>query len=42
LGLIAADDTSLDGYVGFSNSAPFSYSPTATPSAGEYYFVGVV
>ena len=32
---------SIDGYIGFSSTLPFSYSPTATPAAGQYYFVGV-
>jgi hypothetical protein len=33
--------TSVDGYVGFSDTASFSYTPGATPGAGQYYFVGV-
>ena len=33
--------SSLDGYVGFSSTLPFSYSATATPAANQYYFIGV-
>ena len=36
------NDGSLDGYVWLSSTAPFSYSPTATPASNQYYFVGVV
>ena len=39
LGLRSAVSTS---YVGFSSTAHFSYTPNATPPAGEYYFVGIV
>jgi autotransporter passenger strand-loop-strand repeat protein len=42
LGLLAANTPDIDGYVGFSSTYPFSYSPTATPAPGQYYFVGVV
>jgi hypothetical protein len=42
LGLVSANGSAIDGYVGFSSSYPFSYSPTATPAANQYYFVGVV
>ena len=38
LGLTTAIST---GYVGFSSSLPFSYTANATPSANQYYFVGV-
>ncbi|MGA2043831.1 MAG: NF038122 family metalloprotease, partial [Roseiarcus sp.] len=41
LGLYA-NDGSLDGYVGFSSSEAYSYSTTATPSASQFYFVGIV
>ena len=29
-------------YVGFSNGAPWGYTPNATPAANQYYFIGVV
>ena len=32
----------LDGYVGFSNSVQWSYTPNVTPSAGAYYLVGTL
>lgn len=32
---------SLDGWIGFSSSFPFSYTPNATPASNQYYFVGV-
>jgi hypothetical protein len=40
---LVPDNTSLDGYVGFT-SAPntFGYGINSAPPAGEYYFVGVV
>jgi len=41
LGLDPGNSTSLDGWVGFSNTEPFSYTPNATPGLGQYYFVGV-
>jgi hypothetical protein len=41
LGLLSGTPT-VDGYVGFdSNSSIWSFSPTATPAANEYYFIGV-
>jgi hypothetical protein len=39
LGLTASVSTS---YVGFSSTAPFSYTPNATPASYQYYFIGVV
>src|ERR1700730_2572557 len=42
LGLRAANDPSIDGYVGLSSSYPFSYSAIATPASNQYYFVGVL
>lgn len=39
---LAANNGSLDGYVGFSASLPFSYAAGVTPPSNEYYFVGVV
>ena len=41
LGLISTNG-GPDGYVGFSKTLPFSYTPNATPAANQYYFVGVV
>jgi hypothetical protein len=38
----ASPNVTFDGYVGFSSTLPFSYSPTATPPTGQYYFVGTV
>ena len=42
LGLLDANDSAIDGYVGLSNSYPFSYPPGVTPAFGAYYFVGVL
>jgi 20S proteasome alpha/beta subunit len=42
LGLLAGNDPSLDGYVGFSSVYPFSYAINSSPPANQYYFVGVV
>jgi hypothetical protein len=40
---LTADNTSLDGYVGFNSAAnTFSYAINSAPPAGQYYFVGVV
>ena len=41
LGLLAANDSAIDGYVGFSSSVNYSYSATATPGASQYYFIGI-
>ena len=38
LGLLSS--TGLDGYVGFSNSVNWSFTPGTTPSAGAYDFIG--
>jgi len=42
LGFSTAGFSSVDGYVGFSKTAPFSYGNGTTPPANEYYFIGVV
>ncbi len=42
LGLLDANNSAIDGYVGLSNSYPFSYPPGVTPAFGAYYFVGVL
>ncbi|MBR0894841.1 NF038122 family metalloprotease [Bradyrhizobium tropiciagri] len=44
LGLINADDTTIDGWVGFSTSAntDWSFNPTATPGPNQYYLVGSI
>ncbi|MGD0721624.1 MAG: NF038122 family metalloprotease [Roseiarcus sp.] len=42
VGLLSGTNAALDGYVGFSSTNAFSYSATATPTSGEYYFIGVV
>src|SRR5262249_7808462 len=36
------NDGSLDGQVWLSSTAPFSYSPTATPASNQFDFVGIV
>jgi hypothetical protein len=41
LGLIS-NNNSLDGYVGFSDSLPFSYALNQTPASSAYYFIGVL
>jgi hypothetical protein len=41
LGLSGAS-TAIDGYVGFSNTYPFSYNPNQRAIAGAYDFIGVV
>ncbi len=40
LGLLAGNNSAIDGYVGFSSSYPFDYSTSAV--SGQYYFDGVV
>ena len=40
LGLYSST-TSIDGYVGLSSSVSWDYT-TATPSAGQYYFIGTL
>jgi hypothetical protein len=40
LGLLPGSGTSIDGYVGFSSSVSWSFSPTATPAQDAYYFIG--
>jgi hypothetical protein len=42
LGLLPADNSHVDGWVGFSTSADWSYSPTATPGANQYYLIGTI
>lgn len=44
LGLIGANDTAVDGWVGFSTSSEtdWSFNPTATPGADQYYIVGSI
>lgn len=42
LGLLPANDTDIDGYVGFSSFYSFSYSATAKPASNQFYFIGVV
>jgi tryptophan-rich protein len=39
---LEANNGSVDGYVGFSDSLPFSYADGTTPPSSEYYFIGVV
>jgi hypothetical protein len=38
---LSANDGSLDGYIGFGKTFPFSYDPIATPASNQYYFTGV-
>ena len=40
LGLLAANNSAIDGYVGLSNTFPFNFSTSAV--AGQYYFDGVL
>lgn len=42
LGLVAATSTSIDGYVGFSSSYPFTYDNSGGVAGGTYDFNGVV
>lgn len=42
LGLAPASGTSLDGYVGFSSTLPFTYNVSNGVAAGTYDFNGVV
>jgi Hint domain len=40
--LISGTSTAIDGYIGFAaNQNIWSFSPTATPTQIEYYFIGV-
>jgi hypothetical protein len=40
LGFVAANGTEVDGYVGFSSSAPWTFDPNNQAVAGEYDFIG--
>src|SRR5258708_16982533 len=42
VGLLSANNSAIDGYVGISNTAAFSYSAGLTPAANQYYLLGVV
>ena len=42
LGLYPATDSTVDGYVGFSNTYPFDYNRNDGISAGSYDFIGTV
>ena len=42
LGLVAANSTALDGYIGLSSSYAFDYNPSDGITAGSYDFNGVV
>ncbi len=41
LGLLAANAPALDGYVGFSTTAPFTFDPNNRAIPGQYDFIGV-
>ena len=41
LGLLTANDPSVDGYVGFSSSYSFYYGTSGQPASNQYYFLGV-
>ena len=41
LGFLAANDPSVDGYVGFSSSYPFYYGSSGQPAPSQFYFIGV-
>ena len=38
---VMANNSSLDGYVGFSNAVSWDYT-TATPTASQYYLIGTI
>ena len=42
VGLLAGNNSSIDGYVGFSSTAPFDYDRSNGISAGSYDFIGTV
>src|SRR5271156_182657 len=42
LGLMPANDSALDGYIGISTSFAFSDAPGVTPAQGEYYLIGAI
>jgi VCBS repeat-containing protein len=42
LGLLAGNNSAIDGYIGLSSTYPFSYAANTTPAAGQYYFEGVL
>ena len=42
LGLLAGNNSAIDGYIGLSSTYPFSYAAGVTPAAGQYYFEGVL
>src|SRR5208283_4562099 len=42
LGLLAGNSSEIDGWVGISNTVPFSYSANTPPAAGQYYLIGVL
>jgi autotransporter passenger strand-loop-strand repeat protein len=42
LGLIPADGTAIDGWVGFTNTVQWSFNPYAPPTGSEYDFIGTV
>jgi hypothetical protein len=41
LGLLAGNATGIDGYVGFNNSANYTFNPNNRAVAGEYDFIGL-
>jgi len=42
LGLLAGNNSAIDGYVGVSSTYPFSYAAGVAPASGQYYFDGVL
>ena len=42
IGLLPGNSGEVDGWVGISNTAPFSFSANTTPAAGQYYLIGVL
>ena len=42
LRLLPNNSGGIDGWVGISNEASFSYSAWVTPASGEYYFIGAL
>jgi len=41
LGILAGNDTALDGWVGFDSAASYAFNPNNRAVAGEYDFVGL-
>ena len=42
IGLLPSNASGIDGYIGISNTAPFSDSADASPAQNQYYLIGVL